>query len=366
MSDPRWRDLWMLDPTITYLNHGSFGACPRTILEKQSELRARLEWEPVDFMTRQLPGLIDDARHRVAAFLDADPDGLAFVPNATTGVNAVLRSLSFDADDEIVVLNHGYNAARNAAQFVADRAGARVVEARIPFPLPADAVVANESVIHAVLSALSPRTRLAILDHVTSPTAIVLPVERLIPEIQGRGVDVLVDGAHAPGMRPLALRALGAAYYTGNGHKWLCGPKGAAFLYVREDRRAGLHPVSNQPRIDRRRRTKSAIEGGVRLDGNRGPNRVSVLARRDRNRWRDARRLGVAEGGIGLSSGGWAAASARPARTGGADARRNVGAHARRCAPWAGDRRSRRTRYIASSAVRNAPRRSTGHTVVRP
>ena len=234
-----YADLWSLDPAVDYLNHGSFGACPKAILEKQSELRARLEREPVDFLVRHAPGLLAEARAALGAFVGADGDDLAFVPNATAGINAVVRSLAFSPGDEILTTDHAYGAARKTLDYVASRTGARVVAVPVPFPLRD-----GEEVVRAVLSAVTPHTRLAMLDHVTSPTALVFPIERLVHELSARGVDTLVDGAHAVGMVPLDLTRLGAAYYTSNAHKWLCAPKGAAFLHVRRDRQKGLHPVS--------------------------------------------------------------------------------------------------------------------------
>lgn len=231
--------LWSLDPSVAYLNHGSFGACPRAVLEVQASLRRELEAEPVDFLVRRLPGRIDEARGSLATFLGADPADLVFVPNATTGVNVVLRSLAFEPGDELLTTSHAYAACRKTLDFVASRNGARVVVADLPFPLRGEA-----ELIAPILAGLTPRTRLALLDHVTSPTALILPMARLVAELQARGVDTLVDGAHAPGMLPLALDELGATYYTGNGHKWLCAPKGAAFLHVRRDRQAGLHPTA--------------------------------------------------------------------------------------------------------------------------
>ena len=229
--------LWCLDPAVVYLNHGSFGACPSAVLEAQAALRREMEREPVDFLVANLPARLDAARGTLSAFLGAEPQDVVFVPNATAGVNAVVRSLSFGPEDELLLTNHTYAACRKTVHFVAQRCGARVVEANLPFPCRDE-----EAIVAAVLQRVSPRTRLALLDHVTSPTALILPLERLVSELRTRGVDTLVDGAHAPGMVPIGLSDLGAAYYTGNAHKWLCAPKGAAFLHVRRDRQAGLHP----------------------------------------------------------------------------------------------------------------------------
>jgi isopenicillin-N epimerase len=229
---------WRLDPAVTYLNHGSYGACPEPVLAYQRAMQDRMEAEPVRFLSGDLPALLDAARVRVAAFLGADPDGLAFVPNATTGVNTVLRSLRFEPADELLTTDHEYNATLNALAAVAARDGARVVIARVPFPIadPGDAVA-------AILAAATSRTRLALVSQVTSPTALVLPIAEIVAELGRRGIDTLVDGAHVPGMIPLDLDHLGAAWWTGNGHKWLCSPKGSAVLWVRADQRDAIHPL---------------------------------------------------------------------------------------------------------------------------
>jgi isopenicillin-N epimerase len=244
---------WTLEGNVTFLNHGAFGACPRRVLAAQSEWRMRLERQPVQFLARELEAHLDSARGALAQFVGADVEDLVFIPNTTTGVNTVLRSLDVRRGDELLVTNQEYNACRNALDFVANRAGATVVVARIPFPLREEAQMTAP-----VLDAVTSRTRLALLDHVTSQTGLVMPIERLVSELAARGVDTLVDGAHAPGMVSLNLRQLGAAYYTGNCHKWLCAPKGAAFLCARRDKQNAVRPLAishgaNSPRTDRSR-----------------------------------------------------------------------------------------------------------------
>jgi isopenicillin-N epimerase len=244
---------WLLDPEVTFLNHGSFGSCPQAVLDVQGDFRRRLEREPVHFVERMLEGLLDEARVSVGAFVGADPADLAFVANATTGVNTVLKSLSLNKADELLVTDHGYNACRNALDHYAERAGARVAVVRVPFPVRSD-----DEIVAAVLASVTPRTRLALIDHISSPTALIFPVARLVRELEARGVETLIDGAHAPGMVPLDLRTLGATYYAANFHKWCCAPKGAGMLYVRRDRQKTIRPLvishgANSPRTDRSR-----------------------------------------------------------------------------------------------------------------
>jgi isopenicillin-N epimerase len=245
--------LWQLDPTVTFINHGAFGACPISVLAQQQTFRHQLEQQPLRFVMREFEPLLDTARAALAEFVHVDPADLVFVSNATTGVNSVLRSLTFKPDDELLTTSHAYNACRNALEFVAQRWGAKIVVADIPFPLK-DA----EQIVQAVLGCVTPRTKLALLDHITSPTALIFPLQRLVKALDQRGIDSLVDGAHAPGMIPLNLIGLGAAYYTGNCHKWMCAPKGAAFLVVRGDRQSRIRPLTishgaNSPRTDRSR-----------------------------------------------------------------------------------------------------------------
>jgi isopenicillin-N epimerase len=246
-------NLWLLDPKITFLNHGSFGSCPRPVLKFQRAIQDRLERQPVRFLVDDFDALWTDARRTLAKFVGAGAGDLVFVSNTTTGVNTVLRSLKFKRGDELLVTDHGYNACRCALDFVAARSGARVVVAKIPFPL-----ASPQQVVDAVLERVTRRTRLALLDHVTSSTGLVLPLEKIIRELSQRGVETLVDGAHAPGMIPLNLKKLGATYYTGNCHKWFCSPKGAALLYVQRDRQAEIRPLAishgaNSSRLDHSR-----------------------------------------------------------------------------------------------------------------
>jgi isopenicillin-N epimerase len=233
------RHEWLLDSDFLSVNHGSFGATPRVVLAAQRDWQRQMEAQPGRFFRRELPNALRHAADRLGAFVGADGNNIAFVDNATVGCNAVLRSLPLAAGDEVLVLQHGYGAVRNAVRHVTEPAGARMTEATIPFPRPdADAIVAS------VTTALTRRTKLAVIDHITSGSALVLPLQRIVAACHAAGVPVLVDGAHGPGQVMLDLRALAADWYVGNCHKWLCAPKGAAFLYAAPQRQSNLHPVT--------------------------------------------------------------------------------------------------------------------------
>jgi isopenicillin-N epimerase len=233
------RPLFRLDPDIAFLNHGSFGAVPIAVSEAQDALRREMERQPVQFMTRRNSGpRLRRAAAELAAFLGAEADDLVLVENATAGVNTVLRSLALRPGDAILVTDHAYGAVRNAVEHVCRRSGARLVEARLPFPPSGP-----EAVVEAVARALTPQVRLAVLDLVTSPTALVLPVAALAAVCREAGARVLVDAAHGPGMLDLDVPGLGADWVAGNAHKWLFAPRGAAFLWARKEAQRGLHPL---------------------------------------------------------------------------------------------------------------------------
>ncbi len=237
-SPSPFRSHFALDPDVACLNHGMLGACPVVVLQRQAELRERMERQPAAFVLRELPVLLDEARQALCDVIGADPEDLALVPNVTTALSAVLRSRVFVPGDEILTTDHAYLSCANLLDFIAQSTGAVVVVARVQLP-----VSHPDGIVDAVLDRVTTRTRLAVLDHVSSPTAIVFPIAALVQRLDAMGVDTLVDGAHAPGMLALDLRAIGAAYYAGDCHKWLCSPRGAGFLHVRGDRQQDLHPA---------------------------------------------------------------------------------------------------------------------------
>jgi isopenicillin-N epimerase len=233
------RHEWALDETWLTVNHGSFGATPRVVLAAQQDWRRRMEAQPTRFMHDDLPAGLARAAARLGAFLNAEAKDIAFLDNATGGCNAVLRSLLLAPGDEVLVLSHGYGAVRNTVRYVTERSGASMTEAMLPFPQP-DAA----GLIAAVAAALTDRTRVAVVDHIASGSALLLPLAGIIAVCHAAGVPVLVDGAHGPGQVTVDLGTLGADWYVGNCHKWLCTPKGSAFLWAAPDRQQGLHPLT--------------------------------------------------------------------------------------------------------------------------
>jgi isopenicillin-N epimerase len=230
------RDLFLLDPDVVFLNHGSFGACPRTVFAEYQRLQLELEREPVEFLglKRRFPELIGHARERLGAYVGASASDLVLVPNATTAVNAVARSLDLQPGDEIVATTHEYGGNDLLWRYTCERRGARYVEIDTT---PAAAV-------GDLLGAVTPRTRALFVSHISSPTALRFPVEALCAQARDAGVLSIVDGAHAPGQIGLDLASLGADFYAGNCHKWLCAPKGAGFLHVRSEVQPLLEPLA--------------------------------------------------------------------------------------------------------------------------
>ena len=237
--NPHLASHWGLDPDVAFLNHGSFGAAPRVVLEAQRREQDALERDPIHYLApeRSLYEKLDAVRERLATFLRCPAQDLAFVRNATDGVNAVLRSFPLGPGDRIAITSHGYNACNNAARFVAERAGAAVDVAEIPFPIGGPG-----EVLEAIEAVLTDRTRLLLVDHATSPTGLILPVAEIVRLARERGVRTLVDAAHGPGMIEMDLEGVGADYTTGNLHKWLCGPKVSGFLHVRPELQDSVRP----------------------------------------------------------------------------------------------------------------------------
>ena len=239
---PYLRDAFLLDPGITFLNHGSFGACPRPVFEVYQRWQRELERQPVEFLSRRIRDLLAEARQPLAALVGCDPSDLVYVTNATTAVNAVARSLartlSLGNGDEVLTTDHEYGAAVRAWQFVCRHSGARLVQQPLPVP-----VAGPEEAAAALWAGVSERTRVIFLSHITSPTALVLPVAEICRRARAAGIVTVIDGAHALGQIGLDMQAVDADFYTANAHKWLLAPKGCAFLYARPDRQLLLDPL---------------------------------------------------------------------------------------------------------------------------
>jgi isopenicillin-N epimerase len=229
---------FLLDPDVTFLNHGSFGACPRAVFERYQEWQLELERQPVLFLARRQERLLADARDSLGAYVGAEPDDLVFVPNATAGVNIAAWPLGLKAGDEVLSTNLEYGALDLAWEHVCADFGARYV--RTPIALP---ISGEDELVDAVWSAVTPRTRVLYLSHHTSSTALTLPVAELCARARERGIVSVIDGAHVPGHLPLNIRELDPDFYAANCHKWLCAPKGAGFLYVRRELQRDVHPL---------------------------------------------------------------------------------------------------------------------------
>jgi isopenicillin-N epimerase len=232
------REEFLLDPSVTFLNHGSFGACPRAVFERYQHWQLELERQPVLFLARRLDELLEEARSALGAYVGADPDDLVFVPNATAGVNIAARPLGLKPGDEVLSTDLEYGALDLAWEHVCRDFGARYVRTPIRLPL-----ASAEEVAETIWAGVGPHTRVLFLSHHTSSTAFTLPVAELCRRARERGIRTIVDGAHVPGHLPLDLRALDVDYYAGNCHKWLCAPKGAGFLYVRRELQRDIHPL---------------------------------------------------------------------------------------------------------------------------
>lgn len=239
------RSLWKLQPSIAYLNHGSFGATPIAILEEQRKWQDRMEAEPVQFMVRTLPEALWNSQVALGKFISADPADIALIDNATGGVNTIFASLDLQPGDEILFVDQVYGACKKTAELYAKKARAVCVVVDIPNPIDDP-----QEIVRRVCAAWTPKTKLVLLDHICSPTGWILPAEEIVAFYESKGVEVLVDGAHVLGQIPLNIEKLGASYYVANAHKWLCTPKGSAFLHVRRDKQHKIRPQTISHWID--------------------------------------------------------------------------------------------------------------------
>ena len=230
---------WMLDPKITYLNHGSFGARPVEVFEAQIALKREFEASPIHFLDREGKQRLAEAREVISTFLGCVPDNLGFVDNATTAVGCVLQSLDFPPGAEIVTTSHVYNGVRQMLRASTHRQGWTYKEIDVPTP-----IVSPEQICHAITQGFTNKTRLLVVDHIASVTGIIFPVAELVAICRERGIAILIDGAHAPGMIDLDIDALSPDWYVGNLHKWVCGPPGAGFLWVNDSHIDSTHPMA--------------------------------------------------------------------------------------------------------------------------
>jgi isopenicillin-N epimerase len=232
------KSYFLLDPNVTFLNHGSFGATPKPVFDVYQEWQQQLERQPVQFITNGLWELLAQSRQALGTYLHADANDLVYIPNATFGVNIVARSLNLNPDDELLTTNHEYGACLNAWQFLSQKRSFIIKQQPIPLPVPAD-----ETIIDLLWHGVTPRTKVIYISHLTSPTALCFPVTALCKRAREAGILTIIDGAHAPGQVPLDLGQIGADFYVGNLHKWLCAPKGSAFLHARPEVQHLIEPL---------------------------------------------------------------------------------------------------------------------------
>lgn len=229
---------WNHDKNIVFLNHGSFGSCPNAILDLQTQIRTRTELDPIRELVSNFESNYNENKIALAQFVSCNPNDLVLMKNTTSGANTILNSLTFNEGDEILTHSHAYGACINVLKHYAEKKNCKLVIAEIPFPISSE-----DEIFTAILNLVSTKTKFVLLDHVTSATGIIFPVEKLTKEIESRGIEVLIDGAHAPGMIDLNIDSLGASYYIGNCHKWVCSPRGSALLHVRKDKQSKIHPL---------------------------------------------------------------------------------------------------------------------------
>lgn len=229
---------FLLDPNVVFLNHGSFGACPKRVFDDYQRWQLELERQPVEFLGRRITTLLAEARAKLAEYVGAATDEVVYFPNPTTAINMVARSLNLKPGDEILTTEHEYGAMDRTWRFVCNKTGARYLHRPIRLP-----VTSHEEFVEAFWAGTTERTRAIFISHITSPTALIFPVQEICRRAREAGLLSVVDGAHAPGQIPLNLAELGADLYTGACHKWLCGPKGSAFLYARREVQAWLEPL---------------------------------------------------------------------------------------------------------------------------
>lgn len=232
------RELFLLDPDITFLNHGSFGATPQPVFDDYQAWQRRLEWQPVQFLINDLAGYLENARAALGQFINAVPGDIAYIPNATFGLNVVARSLDLGPGDAVLTTNHEYGACDNIWRFLSQKRGFQTVSQPIPLP-----VTSADTIVEQFWQAVTPQTKVIFVSHITSSTALTLPVEMLCKRARAAGILTIVDGSHALGQIPLDMTALDADFYFSNAHKWLCAPKGSAFLYARHDKQPLIEPL---------------------------------------------------------------------------------------------------------------------------